>query len=48
LAWQRLARDLDVALLERITEEINLDAAVPRAFDLIGGRVRGRLVVRIA
>lgn len=48
VAWQRLARDLDVALLERITEEINLDAAVPRAFDLIGGRVRGRLVVRIA
>jgi acrylyl-CoA reductase (NADPH) len=48
LAWQRLARDLDIALLERMTEEINLDAAVPRALDLIGGRVRGRLVVRIA
>jgi acrylyl-CoA reductase (NADPH) len=48
LAWQRLARDLDVTVLERMTEEINLDAAVPRALDLIGGRVRGRLVVRIA
>ena len=48
LAWQRLARDLDIAQLERMTDEINLDAAVPRALDLIGGRVRGRLVVRIA
>jgi acrylyl-CoA reductase (NADPH) len=48
LAWQRLARDLDIAQLERMTDEINLDAAVPRALDLIGGRVRGRLGVRIA
>ena len=47
LAWQRLARDLDVGLLERITEVITLDDAVARAHDLIGGRVRGRLVVRI-
>lgn len=48
LAWQRLARDLDVGLLERITEEIPLDAAVARAHDLMAGQVRGRLVVRIA
>jgi acrylyl-CoA reductase (NADPH) len=47
IAWQRLARDLDLALLERITEEIRFDDAVARAEDLIGGRVRGRLVVRI-
>ncbi len=48
LAWQRLARDLDTGLLERITEEIELDAALPRAYDLMAGRVRGRVVVRIA
>ena len=48
LAWQRLARDLDVALLERITEEIALTDAIARAQDLMAGRVRGRLVVRIA
>ena len=48
LAWQRLARDLDVALLERITEEIALPEAIARAQDLMAGRVRGRLVVRIA
>jgi acrylyl-CoA reductase (NADPH) len=46
-AWQRLARDLDPGVLERITEEIALDDALARAHELIGGRVRGRLVVRI-
>lgn len=48
VAWQRLARDLDLALLERITKEIGLDDAISRAEDLIAGRVRGRMVVRIA
>jgi len=47
-AWQRLAHDLDAALLERITAEIALDDAVAHAHDLMAGRVRGRLVVRIA
>ncbi len=47
VAWQRLARDLDSAHLERITEEIALADAIPRAHELIAGRVRGRLVVRI-
>ena len=46
-AWHRLASDLDVALLERMTEEITLADAPARAQDLIAGRVRGRLVVRI-
>ncbi|HET9820431.1 MAG TPA: MDR family oxidoreductase [Burkholderiaceae bacterium] len=46
-AWTRLARDLDPALLERMTEEIALEAAVARAADLMAGRVRGRLVVRL-
>jgi len=46
-AWQRLARDLDGAALERITQEITLDAAVARAHDLMAGQVRGRVVVRI-
>ena len=47
VAWQRLARDLDAALLERITEEIALDTVIARAHELMAGRVRGRLVVRI-
>jgi acrylyl-CoA reductase (NADPH) len=47
-AWQRLARDLDPALLESMIEEIELPAAVARAADLMDGKVRGRLVVHIA
>ena len=46
-AWHQLARDLDPALLERMTEEIALTDAIARAHDLMAGRVRGRLVVRI-
>lgn len=46
-AWGRLARDLDAALLETICEEITLDQVVARAADLMQGKVRGRLVVRI-
>lgn len=46
-AWQRLARDLDPALLESMTEEIPLSAAMARAADLMDGKVRGRIVVHI-
>jgi acrylyl-CoA reductase (NADPH) len=46
-AWDRLARDLVPAALERIAEEIPLDQAITRAADLMAGKVRGRLVVRI-
>ena len=47
-AWDRLARDLDPALLETITEEISLAQVPARAADLMAGQVRGRLVVKIA
>ncbi len=47
-AWQRLASDLDAAMLDRISAEISIDDATARAHDLMAGRVRGRLVVRIA
>jgi acrylyl-CoA reductase (NADPH) len=46
-AWQRLARDLDPALLEAMTEEIALEDAIARSGDLLAGRVRGRLVVLV-
>lgn len=46
-AWQRLARDLDVAKLDAIATEIPLDQAVERAHDLMAGKVRGRIVVSI-
>ena len=47
-AWERLARDIDPARLDAITEEISLEQAPGRAALLMAGQVRGRLVVRIA
>ena len=46
--WARLARDLDVAKLDALTSEITLDDAVGVATELLAGKVRGRVVVRIA
>lgn len=46
-AWARLARDLDPGLLEAMTEEVPLSAAIERAHALMAGQVRGRIVVRI-
>ncbi|HVR54015.1 MAG TPA: MDR family oxidoreductase [Pseudorhodoferax sp.] len=45
-AWERLARDLDLALLETLTEEIALADAVEAAHALMAGKVRGRILVR--
>lgn len=46
-AWDRLARDLEVSKLESIVEEIRLESAIERASDLMAGKVRGRVVVKI-
>ena len=46
-AWDRLARDLDPALLETMTTEIPLAEAPAAAERLIAGQMRGRCVVRI-
>ena len=45
-AWDRLARDLDPALLETMMVEIALPDAIAKAHDLLDGKVRGRIVVR--
>jgi acrylyl-CoA reductase (NADPH) len=47
-AWDRLARDLDLSLLESIIEEVSLDAAIVKARQLMDGQVRGRVLVRVA
>ena len=47
-AWDRLARDLDPALLESLVEEVPLKNAIAKAGELMDGKVRGRIVVRIA
>jgi acrylyl-CoA reductase (NADPH) len=46
-AWDRLARDLDPALLETLVEEIPLSGAIEKAHALMAGQVRGRVLVRI-
>jgi acrylyl-CoA reductase (NADPH) len=46
-AWARLARDLNPAVLEEMTREITLAQAPEVAAELMAGRVRGRVVVKI-
>ncbi len=46
-AYERLARDLDPALLSAMTEEIGLSEVIPAAERLMAGKVRGRLVVDV-
>lgn len=47
VAWQRLAADLDVGKLERISQEVGLDEAIPLATRLLNGEVRGRIIVDV-
>jgi acrylyl-CoA reductase (NADPH) len=47
-AWRRLAADLDRAKLAQITQEIGLDEVIAVAGTILEGRVRGRIVVKIA
>ena len=46
-AWERLAVDLDPGKLTAITHEVPLESAIAKAHDLMQGKVRGRIVVRI-
>ena len=46
-AWSRLARDLDVGKLERMTREIGLGEVVDTAAALLDGKERGRIVVNV-
>jgi acrylyl-CoA reductase (NADPH) len=46
-AWERLARDLDLAALDVIANDIALAGAIAAASDLMEGKVRGRIVVDV-
>jgi len=46
-AWERLARDLNPDLLESMIEEVTLEQAIGKAQELMAGKVRGRVVVKI-
>jgi len=47
IAWARLAAELDPAKLEQTVREISLSEVIGSAADLLAGKVRGRLVVRV-
>jgi acrylyl-CoA reductase (NADPH) len=46
-AWARLAQDLELAKLDAITTEIALEDAIGVAAELLAGKVRGRVVVKL-
>jgi acrylyl-CoA reductase (NADPH) len=47
-AWNRLARDLDTAALERMSKIIGLDDVTAAALDIVSGKIRGRLIVDVS
>jgi len=46
-AWTRLAADLDVSLLPKISHEVGLSEVIDIAPRLLAGKVRGRVVVDV-
>jgi acrylyl-CoA reductase (NADPH) len=46
-AWKRLAADLDPTKLSEMTTEIGLDGVIAAGREIVEGRVRGRIVVKI-
>jgi acrylyl-CoA reductase (NADPH) len=47
MAWRRLERDLDRGMLADMTTEIGLAEVIEAARNIVEGRVRGRIVVKI-
>jgi acrylyl-CoA reductase (NADPH) len=46
-AWERLARDLDPASLDRMSKLIGLAEVPEAAQDIVSGKIRGRIVVNV-
>jgi len=46
-AWQRLARDLDIGLLDRISTTVGLAEAINAAQSIVSGKIRGRVTVDV-
>jgi acrylyl-CoA reductase (NADPH) len=47
-AWERLVEVLDTTVFEHIVKEISLNQVIETAEQLIAGKVRGRVVVKVA
>jgi len=46
-AWQRLARDLDIGQLDRISTTVGLAEALNAAQNIVNGKIRGRVTVDV-
>jgi acrylyl-CoA reductase (NADPH) len=46
-AWDRLARDLNASVLDRMTRTVGLKDAVGAAQDIVAGAIRGRVIVDV-
>lgn len=46
-AWARLAQDLDMDKLASLSTTIGFDEIIPAASDILDGKIRGRVVVKI-
>ena len=46
-AWERLARDLDIRLLEEMSAEVPLEAVLDLAPRQLDGELRGRTIVKV-
>ncbi|MBY0382751.1 MAG: oxidoreductase [Xanthobacteraceae bacterium] len=46
-AWARLAIDLDKAKITEMTREIPLDAVIDAGAEIVAGKIRGRVVVKV-
>lgn len=46
-AWARLARDLDSAALDRVSNVVGLEQTLRAAEDIVAGKIRGRVVVDV-
>jgi acrylyl-CoA reductase (NADPH) len=46
-AWDRLAKDLDPALIDLIGHEVDLAGAIQAGHDIVAGKIRGRVLVDV-
>jgi acrylyl-CoA reductase (NADPH) len=46
-AWARLAKDLDIAKLDSLVQEVPLSKAIDVGADILAGKIRGRVVVNV-
>ncbi len=46
-AWDRLANLLDADTLDKVSKEISLTQAIDAAYDLIAGKIQGRIVIKM-